>query len=59
MGRPKYDHNGLTGNFLRLHSVATRFAMEAVQVTAFLETLADVAMSAAKRNLEKGRGEAS
>ena len=49
--------NALTGIHTRIHCAATTDEVEQAQVEAFLETLAEVAMSIAKRTSEGPRDE--
>lgn len=48
------EAEGLTGIHPRIHSTATPDEVIQVQTDAFLDALADVALSVAKRSLESG-----
>ena len=50
------EAEGLTGIRLRIHSIATPDEEIQVQIDAFLDALADVAMRVAERKLASGGG---
>ena len=48
---------GLPGIHARIHSAATSEETEALQIAAFLDALADVALSVARRNAQSDEGD--